>query len=71
MGGVSLSVKEGDSQCTLKVGEGKDDDEYSITRHNQCEWLPKKCTSCHYWEKMEHYSQWGYQNRKKKMKENC
>ena len=42
MGGVSLSVKEGDSQCTLKVGEGKDDDEYIITRHNQCEWLPKK-----------------------------
>ena len=35
MGGVSLSIKEDDSQYTLKVGEGKDDNEYIITRHNQ------------------------------------
>ena len=35
MGGVSLSVKDSDSQDTLKVGEGKGDNEYIITRHNQ------------------------------------
>ena len=36
MGGVSISVKDEDSNVTLKVGEGKDDNEFIITRHNQC-----------------------------------
>ena len=35
MGGVSISVKDSEAKSTLKVGEGKDKNEYLITRHNQ------------------------------------
>ena len=35
MGGVSVSVKSGDAQNSLKICEGEGDNEYIVTRHNQ------------------------------------
>ena len=35
MGGVSVSIKEEETKNSLKISEGKDDNEYIITRHGK------------------------------------
>ena len=35
MGGVSISVRDDETKHVVKSSEGKDDDEYLITRHDQ------------------------------------